>query len=314
METLYKDVKSVPSYGAKITDFLRQHDVHGVYRRIVKRKFPRRKVIARFPFDLFMADLIEYPNRKMVYTNNGYRFILLLIDCFTKMIYVAPMKRKSKEWTSDAFESIFKNFDQFPVHLVTDGGLEFFNSQVAKIFDNYGINHYKTQTKTKWKASIAERAIRTIKEKLEKYFHITGKRKWIDAIDQIVSNYNNTPHSSHGYPPNEVVNRPRGEIYKLLYPNKSLKIQCRLKKGDLVRILREKRLFEKGYTPKWSKEIYKISDIRQSNTMCWYKVRSIDDKPLKGIWYYYQLNLVSSHVYTSELDPSSIESNSNKGT
>ena len=305
-------MKSVPSYGAKITDFLRQHDVHGVYRRIVKKTFPRRRVIARFPFDLFMADLIEYPSKKMVYANSGYRFILVLIDCFTKKIYVAPMKLKNQAWSADAFESIFKKFDQFPVHLVTDGGREFFNSTVAKVFDSYGINHYKTPTITKWKASIAERAIRTIKEKLEKYFHITGKRKWIDAINQIVSNYNNTPHSSHGYPPNEVVNRPRGEIYKTLYPNKSLKIQCRLKKGDLVRIIREKGRLEKGYTPKWSEEIYKISNIRQSNAVCWYKVQSIDGVALKGVWYYYQLNFVSRNVHTSGLESDAIQSNSNK--
>jgi len=278
----------------------------------VKKTFPRRRVIARFPFDLFMADLIEYPSKKMVYANSGYRFILVLIDCFTKKIYVAPMKLKNQAWSADAFESIFKKFDQFPVHLVTDGGREFFNSTVAKVFDSYGINHYKTPTITKWKASIAERAIRTIKEKLEKYFHITGKRKWIDAIDQIVSNYNNTPHSSHGYPPNEVVNRPRGEIYKTLYPNKSLKIQCRLKKGDLVRIIREKGRLEKGYTPKWSEEIYKISNIRQSNAVCWYKVQSIDGVALKGVWYYYQLNFVSRNVHTSGLESDAIQSNSNK--
>ena len=101
LEIIYKDVKSVPSYGAKITDFLRQHDVHGVYRRIVKKTFPRRRVIARFPFDLFMADLIEYPSKKMVYATSGYRFILVLIDCFTKKIYFAPMKRKNQAWSAD---------------------------------------------------------------------------------------------------------------------------------------------------------------------------------------------------------------------
>merc|ERR1711911_58057 len=60
LNALYTDITSKPSYSAKIADFLRQHDVHGVYRRIVKRKFPRRRVIARFPFDLFMADLMEF--------------------------------------------------------------------------------------------------------------------------------------------------------------------------------------------------------------------------------------------------------------
>ena len=108
---LYEDISSAPSYSAKIEKFLRHNFIHSVHRRITKKKFPRRRVISRFPFEYFMGDLIEYPNFK--YQNKGYKYILVLIDCFTKMIYVRPMKQKSKEWTADAFESIFKEFDNF---------------------------------------------------------------------------------------------------------------------------------------------------------------------------------------------------------
>ena len=293
LEQLYKDVKSVPNYSAKINEFLRKNDVHGVYKRISKRKFPRRRVIAYCPFDLFMADLIEYPLEK--YINRGYKFILILIDCFTKKLYAAPMKKKTKEWTADAFESIFKKFDQFPVHLVTDGGLEFFNSSVAKVFDNYGINHYKIHTKSKWKASMAERVIRTIKSRLEKYFKVSGKRKWIDVLDQFVTNYNKTPHSAHGYPPDDVSSIPRDKIFKKLYPNRSLSVSCRLSIGDKVRKLREKSIFEKGYTENWSPEIYRITSVRQSNSVCWYKIQHLNGDYVPGIWYYYQLSLVAKN-------------------
>ena len=102
LKELYENIKATPSYSGKITEFLRNYDVHSKYKRIIKKKFPRRRVIARFPFELFMADLFEYPEYKFV--NRGYKYILLMIDCFTKMIYVAPMKRKTKEWSADAFE------------------------------------------------------------------------------------------------------------------------------------------------------------------------------------------------------------------
>ena len=94
LNVLYTDITSKPSYSAKIAEFLRQHDIHGVYRRIVKRTFPRRRVIARFPFDLFMADLLEFPQYK--FHNRGNRFALILIDAFTKKLYTAPMKKKTK--------------------------------------------------------------------------------------------------------------------------------------------------------------------------------------------------------------------------
>ena len=291
LSKLYKNITAAPSYSAKITNFLRQNDVHGVYRRIVKKKFPRRKVIARFPFDVFMADLIEYPQYKNV--NNGYCFILVMIDCFTKMLYAAPMKKKNKEWTSDAFESIFKNFDEYPINLVTDGGLEFFNAPVQKVFDSYGINHYKTPTRTKWKASVAERVIRTLKSRIEKYFKVKAKRRWIDILDQFVANYNSLPHSSHGLPPQDVSSENREYVYKQLYPNRNITISCKLKVGDRVRKIREKTDFEKGYTENWSEEIYVITEQRQSQSVCWYILSDLKGDKLPGIFYYYQLNLVS---------------------
>ena len=294
LEKLYNDIRAAPSFSAKINDFLRKHELHSKFRRIVKTKFPRRQIIARFPYEIFMADLIEYPKYKVI--NRGYVYILLLIDCFTKQIFIAPMKKKDQYNSAMAFEEIFKTFDEFPKNLVTDGGKEFFNSSVAKIFQNYGINHYKTPTKTKWKASMAERAIRTMKNRLQKYFTKTKKHIWIDIIGQVVLNYNATPHSSHGLPPQDVTDENRDEVYKKLYPNKNLKTVCKLKKGDKVRILKEKTDFEKGYTQKWSDEIYEIRNIRQSSGVCWYKLADHSGSELKGIWYYYQLNLVATNA------------------
>ena len=121
LDKLYEDIESAPSYSAKIEAYLRNNSLHSRHRRIVKKKFPRRRVIARFPFDIFMADLIEYPRLK--FQNNGYIFILIVIDCFSRKVWAAPMKRKNANWTADAFESIFSKFDEFPLHIITDRGL-----------------------------------------------------------------------------------------------------------------------------------------------------------------------------------------------
>ena len=294
LDKLYTDISSAPSFSSKIEAYLRSNAVHSKHRRIIKRKFPRRKVISRFPFDLFMADLIEYPQLR--YHNSNYRFILVVIDCFTRRVWAVPMKYKTAQWTADAFDSIFKTFDKFPVHVVTDRGLEFYNSQVRKVFLNYGINHYSIATKSKWKASMVERVIRTLKTRLQRYFTKNNTKKWIDVLDQFVANYNATPHSAHGLPPQDVSHKSHKDVYKRLYPDISLKTDCRLKEGDKVRKIIDKDLFEKGYTANWSEEIYKIKEIRQSNGVCWYYLSSLDDRPVDGIWYYYQLNLVSSHA------------------
>ena len=294
LDKLYNDLSSAPSFSAKIETFLRSNNVHSKHRRIIKKNFPRRKVISRFPFDLFMADLIEYPQLK--YQNSNYRFILVMIDCFTRKVWAVPMKYKTSQWTADAFESVFKTFDKFPVHIVTDRGLEFYNSQVQKVFLNYGINHYSIKTKSKWKTSMVERVIRTLKTRLQRYFTKNKTKKWINVLDKFVDNYNATPHSAHGLAPQDVTHENQQDVYKRLYPTQSLKTDCRLKVGHKVRKIIDKTLFEKGYTTNWSEEIYAIKEIRQSNGVCWYYLESLDKKPVDGIWYYYQLNLVSSYV------------------
>ena len=139
--------------------------------------------------------------------------------------------------------------------------LEFFNERVQTIFRNYGINHYKIQTKSKWKASIVERVNRTLKSRIQKYFYRSKTKKWIDIYEDVVNNYNDTPHSAIGMAPNQVSEKNRDAVYKRLYPDILLRTVCKLKIGDKVRYLIEKEQFEKGYTRNWTEEIYIIEKI-----------------------------------------------------
>ena len=291
---LYEDIRSTPSFSAKIEQFLRSNDLHSKFRRVVKRKFPRRRIIARFPFELFQADLIEYPKYK--YQNKHFVYCLVIIDCFTRFVWTKPMKTKSGVETARTFDSILKELDEYPINLITDAGLEFFNSDVARVFSSYNIVHYKPPTKTNWKASMAERVIQTLKRRLEKYFYKYKTKNWLNVIDKITQNYNNLPHRSHGYKPVDVTDENRDDVYKKLYPDRHLSVVCKLNVGDRVRKIREKTLFEKGYTQNWSDEIYVITSVRQSRGVCWYKLKTIDGETIPGIWYYYQLNLVSRNV------------------
>ena len=210
------------------------------------------------------------------------------------------MKNKSAATTAEAFDLIFRDFDELPLNIVTDSGTEFFNTRVSKVFDSFGIVHYKTPTKTRWKASMAERAIRTLKSRLAKIFYRRKNNVWYDVIDKVVSNYNHTVHRSHGKRPIDVTDENRDEVYKKLYPKQSVPIVCKFKIGDKVRKIREKTLFEKGYTQNWSDEIFVISAVRSNDKVCWYKLKSLNQEEVPGIWYYYQLNLVGRNATTSD--------------
>ena len=292
LKELYTSIKSVPKYGAKIHEFLRSYGLHSKNKRITKRLFPRRRVVARFPFDVWQADLIEYPG--LEFHNKNFRYVLLVVDVFTKMVYVEPLKRKMGENTAEAMEKIISSVSAPPVMLVTDRGKEFYNQSFQNVMFSNGINHFSVPSRTKFKASVAERAIRTIKTKLDRYMQHTKKKSWVTVIDDIVDGYNRTPHSAHKLAPLDVNNDNRQLVYKRLYPKEDVIVQCKLKKGDKVRKIRVKTDYEKGYTPNWSEEIYEIVEIRQKHSVCWYKIADTSGKILDGIFYYPQLNLVAT--------------------
>ena len=112
-------------------------------------------------------------------------------------------------------------------------------------------------------------------------------------IDDVVDNYNRTPHRSIGMPPIDVTAENRETVYKRLYPFRNVTVVCRLKPGDKVRKVVEKDKFDKGYTENWSREIFVVETVKQSNTVCYYTIKTLDNKPVGGIFYYQQLNLVS---------------------
>ena len=290
LQEIYTKIKSTPNFSAKITEFLRKNEVHSKHRRVVKRKFPRRHIIVHFPFQIFMGDLIEYQNLK--FSNNRYSYILVLIDVFTKKAYARPLKKKNKFETSLAMESILSSLEHQPNTLITDEGLEFYNKNVEEVLDRFGIHHYSI--KSKMKASVVERLIRTLKGRLEKFFALQKTKRWIDFLPDLIENYNNTPHRSIGMSPNQVTDENAENVFKKMFPDFHLVAKPRLKSGDRVRVLKEKSIFEKGYKQSWSDRIYLIAAVKQAAGRIWYKIKDQEGNIFPGIKYYWELNLVEN--------------------
>ena len=237
-----------------------------------------------------MSDLIEYSQKGFRSANRGFTYILVFIDCFTKKVFARPLKKKNSTEMSNAIESILLSLDHFPNSLITDEGLEYYNRDVKNLLKKYAIHHYSI--KTKMKASMVERFNRTLKSRLEKYFYSEKTKNWVEVLDQFVSNYNDTFHRSIGMSPNNVTDKNAKQVFQKLYPNIHLEVTPRLTVGDKVRILREKTIFEKGYTKSWSDEIYTISKVKQAAGRVWYELKSANGTYLPGIKYYWELNLV----------------------
>ncbi len=292
LANVYNNIRSIPSFSSKIAEFLRQNETSSLHKRI-RRKFKRRKTITYFPFDICMADLAFYNDPSYVRANGGVKYILVFIDVFSKMCYVEPMKDKFGMTTFLALEKILKRLPVTPNQIITDVGTEFYNHRVKSLFDDYGVVHYSLRGPHK--ASVAERMIQTLKGRLEKYFWANKTKRYVDVLQQVVDNYNKTPHRSIGMAPVKVNRSNQEQVFNKMYKNAKIKTQPRLEIGDVVRIARMKTIFEKGYTRRWSLDLYTIVSAKSRGGVDYYKVKDESGTILPRQRYYYELNLVRRH-------------------
>ena len=260
-------------------------DVINEIHKNVRKNFPRRRVILKDIDDLWQADLIDMQALSDV--NSDYKYILVIIDCFSKYAWAFPLKQKTKENVSSVLKT-FLSKGRCPKNLQTDMGKEFYNDIFSKIIKKYNINHYSTYS-TK-KASIVERFIRTLKNKLYKEFNLKGNYKWTDGtLDCKIYEYNHTFHRTIGAPPASI-NHDNKETVSQRYHKAQIEQSKKISKckkiqvGDFVRISKHKGCFEKGYTPNWSTEIFKVTKIQHTSPTT-YLLEDMRSRPILGAFY-----------------------------
>ena len=155
------------------------------------RKLKKRKVYSAFKDNIWGADLADMQllNRY----NKGMRFLLCVIDIFSKYAWVVPLKDKKGISIVKAFQSILKQSNRKPNKIWIDKGSEFYNAYFKKWLRDNDIVMYSTHNEGK--SLVAERFIGTLKSKIYKYMTSISKNVYIDKLDDIVDEYNNTYHT-----------------------------------------------------------------------------------------------------------------------
>jgi len=156
-------------------------------------------------------------------------------------------------------------------------------------------------TENEEKSSVVERWNRTMKEKVFKYLTANNTNKYIDVLDDFVEKYNNTRHSSIKMTPVEASKKENEErVYRNLYQEFERRpIHAKFKTGDKVRILKKKGLFEKGFTPNWTEEVFTVSKIQRTNPVT-YKITDYNGEEIQGTFYEQELQKTSQEVFRIE--------------
>lgn len=257
--------------------------------RQARRNFPRRSTIMRGIDDTLQADLVEMiPYSK---ENNGMKYILTVINIFSKMGYARPVKNKSGPEVTKAMESILNSLGHPIRNLHVDDGKEFYNKHMKALLKQHKIHMYSTFS-TK-KAAICERFNRTLKNKMWKKFSFRGSFKWIDILPSLIDDYNHTKHRTIEMKPYDVTYEDEEFLLNGVYkPDR--RITTRKKKtfkvGDFVRISKYKHVFSKGYTPNWTVEVFKVRRVQETNPIT-YLLTDLDNVEIKGSFYHEELQL-----------------------
>ena len=257
----------------------------------VKRKFNKRRVMVNGIDKIWAADLADM--KAFEKDNDGYTFLLMVIDIFSKYGWIVPLKNKKGVNVAKALENIFQ--ERKPKKLWTDKGAEFYNKDVKKLLDIYS-------TENEEKSSIVERWIRTMKEKMWKYFTDNNTYRYIDILPDLVKDYNNTVHTSIKMTPIEASKKENElTVWRNLYPDryKIHNLQPKFSVGDEVRITKKKKVFEKGYTTRWTEEIFTIKKIQNTNPIT-YKLEDLQGEEIKGSFYEQELQKTARQIYRIE--------------
>ena len=141
-----------------------------------------------------------------------------------------------------------------------------------------------------------------MKERMWKYFTDNNTNHYLDILSDRVKDYNNTRHSSIKMTPVEA-SKKKNEltVWRNLYPDflEIRDIKPKFSVGDKVRISKKKKTFEKGYTTRWTEEIFTIVEVKRTSPVT-YKIADLNGEEIKGSFYEPELQKTSQQLFRIE--------------
>lgn len=252
-----------------------------IHKRAVK-KFPRRRVIVHGIDDVWAIDLASMES--LISYNDGYKYILCIIDVFSKYAWAVPLKNKTAATVLEAIKEVVKKSKRICQKIWVDQGSEFYNKYFQAWIKEHNITMYSTHGDSK--SVVVERWIKTLKDIATKYFTEHSTRDWVHNLDKFLKIYNTREHRTIKMTPTEASN-PENEdiVISYLYNKEPEKImKPKFCEGDKVRISRIKDKFDKGYEPNYSYEVFTVSKVLPTQPVT-YKLTDYSGELIAGSFY-----------------------------
>ena len=228
--------------------------------------------------------------------NDGIKYLLVVIECFSRKIFITAMKDKRTATTVEKFDSIYRYVGDKPVSLYVDRGSEFFSEMFKTYCRNKGINIIYSTSSTK--AAIVERAQRTLQSIIYKYMNYNSTKRYINRLDEFAKAFNSKVNRTIGISPYDAY-KPENHDYVM--KRHELKYKNILSKtrrpsyhvNDKVRILRltQSSMKIRSYQPGFTNEIFRIVKIDKRLPLPRYYLRDSNNEPVIGSFLDHELSL-----------------------
>ena len=248
--------------------------INEIYSKPPKKNYVTNKTDVYHIDDIWSLDILDLKDYGPE-NNRGYRYVLVIIDNFSKFGWTIPLKNKNAQTIKDSFENILMNSKRKPNLIESDRGKEFYNNIFQDFLIKNNIKLYSRNTSIG--AVFAERFNRTIRDLLKRPVFEKGDGNWIDVLSAITKQYNNRIHSSTKLSPKDASLKKNEEfVYKNLL-DKRKKVKPKFQINDLVRVADLKKTFSKSDTTNWSYKLYKIKEII-NDTIPAYKIDNLKER------------------------------------
>ncbi|TPX53505.1 DNA-directed DNA polymerase [Powellomyces hirtus] len=245
VDKLYQRLKGKGITKKDISTFIKDQEVAQVHKRLPKPTYLH--IVANHINHIWQTDLCDMS--KYAKSNKGYTFLLCIVDVYSRYAYVFPLKTKSKLAVAKCFEQLFAQ--RKPLNITSD------------------------QVGDHTKMGLVERFNRTLKSLIARYMTAFRTKNYIDALPDLVMNYNTSFHTTLGKAPAEV------------------------KDGRSCADIKDADIFTKGYVAKWSTSVYQIVNVDGFKFI----VAGANGVDLKRRFRHYELQKVNKAVTANLDDP-----------
>ena len=272
--------------------------INEIYSKPPKKNYITNKTDVYYIDDVWSLDILDLKDYGPK-NNRGYRYVLVIIDNFSKFGWTIPLKNKTGQTIKDSFENIIINSKRKPNLIETDRGKEFYNNIFQDFLNKNNIKLYSRNTYLG--AVFAERFNKSIRDLLKRPVFEKGDGNWVDVLPTITKQYNNRVHSSTKLTPIQAsLKKNEGFVYKNLL-DKRKKVKPKFQINDLVRTADLKKTFSKGDTTNWSYKLYKITEII-NDTIPSYKINNLKETYNEALLKKTELTLTENNSVMKKLN------------